>query len=92
MVKEARYYNILGVEPDVLAYEIKKAYYIKAKQLHPNNNPIDDINEAISTHGGAPNVSDAFTINGRPGECVALFCAICLCLGEATGGGTFKSQ
>lgn len=64
MVKEARYYDILGAEPDVLAYEIKKAYYIKAKQVHLDNNPIDVINEANPTHGGAPNVSETFTING----------------------------
>ncbi|GLJ52166.1 hypothetical protein SUGI_1109620 [Cryptomeria japonica] len=32
-----------------------------------NSNPIDVINEAIRT-GGGPNVSDAFTINGQPGD------------------------
>lgn len=32
-----------------------------------NANPIDVINEARRT-GGAPNVSDAFTINGQPGD------------------------
>ncbi|KAK1377911.1 Laccase [Heracleum sosnowskyi] len=32
-----------------------------------NANPIDVIREAIRT-GGAPNVSDAYTINGQPGD------------------------
>eukprot|EP00253_Pinus_taeda_P027556 PITA_27556 len=32
-----------------------------------NSNPIDVINEALLT-GGAPNISDAFTINGQPGD------------------------
>ncbi|KAM0034404.1 putative laccase [Helianthus debilis subsp. tardiflorus] len=32
-----------------------------------NANPIDVINEARRT-GGAPNVSDAYTINGKPGD------------------------
>ncbi|XP_030540451.1 laccase-12-like [Rhodamnia argentea] len=32
-----------------------------------NANPIDVVNEAART-GGAPNVSDAYTINGQPGD------------------------
>lgn len=32
-----------------------------------NANPIDVVNEATRT-GGAPNVSDAYTINGQPGD------------------------
>lgn len=32
-----------------------------------NANPVDVIREAQRT-GGAPNVSDAFTINGQPGD------------------------
>ncbi|GLJ52121.1 hypothetical protein SUGI_1108570 [Cryptomeria japonica] len=32
-----------------------------------NSNPIDVIDEAIRT-GGPPNISDAFTINGEPGD------------------------
>lgn len=30
-------------------------------------NPIDVVNEATRT-GGAPNISDAYTINGQPGD------------------------
>lgn len=32
-----------------------------------NANPIDVVNMATQI-GGAPNVSDAFTINGQPGD------------------------
>ena len=32
-----------------------------------NRNPIDVVNQATRT-GAAPNVSDAFTINGQPGD------------------------
>jgi laccase len=32
-----------------------------------NRNPIDVVNQATIT-GAAPNVSDAFTINGQPGD------------------------
>jgi len=32
-----------------------------------NRNPMDVVNQATRT-GAAPNVSDAFTINGQPGD------------------------
>ena len=40
-VKDETYYTILGVDTDVTAKDIKKAYFKKAKTIHPDKNPGD---------------------------------------------------
>ena len=37
LVKDKEFYDLLGIEPSASASDVKKAYYIKAKEYHPDH-------------------------------------------------------
>ena len=42
-VADREYYDLLGIEPNATNSEVKKAYYVKARESHPDRNPDDPL-------------------------------------------------
>ena len=52
-VKETEYYDVLGVTPDAEDSKIKRAYYLQARQWHPDKNPSDEAKNRFQAIGEA---------------------------------------
>jgi hypothetical protein len=56
-VKDRIFYDTLGIEPEATQADIKKAYYIKAKQSHPDRNPNDK-----KAHAAFQRIGEAYQV------------------------------
>lgn len=46
VVADTTYYDRFGLPPDATEAQIKKAYYSKARECHPDKHPGDPVKEA----------------------------------------------
>ena len=52
-VKETKYYDVLGVEPDATEAKIKKKYYLAARKWHPDKNKSEEAKAKFQEIGEA---------------------------------------
>jgi len=59
-VSDSTYYDVLGIKPGSSSKDIKRAYFAKAKVVHPDKNPDDEeaANEFIQLHKAYQTLSD----------------------------------